>query len=245
MGVVSDGPAYRQYANLGVLQMKEVIVVAQITHREGMIDEYEQQLNDAGIPFYWHQIAPLPAGANSITMRRRIEYIKAMATRFLDYEYIVMTDAWDVLFYGTKDELLSKLPENMIVSAERNCYPESHLAPQFTSESPWRYANNGMLSATPRMLLSWCKLAEQTPDLDYLDQCWFNRRAAEGSSLVWLDETTSIFYVVSAWLEDGSLKLKNGRPWNSKYDTFPSFFHFSGKCPDSGFRRLLLCGEPV
>lgn len=224
--------------------MKDIIVVAQITHREGMIDEYEKQLTEAGIPFYWHQIPSLPCGANSITAARRIAYIREMCERFEDYDKIVMTDAWDVLFYGTKDELLSKLPENMIVSAERNCYPEAYLAREFTSESPWRYANNGMLAGNPKQLLRWCGLAEATPDQEILDQAWFNRRAID-SNLVWLDETTSIFYVVSAWLEDGSLKRLGTRAYNSRYDTLPQFFHFSGKCPDSGFRELLETGKPL
>jgi hypothetical protein len=218
--------------------VNEVIVVAQITHREGMIDEYEKQLTDAGIPFYWHQIPALPCGANSITAERRIAYIRDMAQQFRAFQHVVMTDAWDVLFYGTKEELVAKLPENMIVSAERNCYPEAHLTKEFTSESPWRYANNGMLAGAPEKLLRWCDLAEKTQDLGILDQAWFNRRCLD-SRLVWLDETTSIFYVVSAWLEDGSLKMKDGRPWNSKYDTFPSLFHFSGKCNPESFRQLL------
>ena len=220
--------------------MNEVIVVAQITHREGMIDEYERQLTEAGIPFYWHQIAPLPNGANSITAAKRIAYIREMADRFREYQHIVMTDAWDVLFFGTKEELVSKLPENMIVSAERNCYPEAHLTKEFTSESPWRFANNGMLAGAPDKLLRWCDLAERnySGDAQILDQAWFNRRCLD-SHLVWLDETTSIFYVVSAWLEDGSLKLRGTRPYNTKYDTFPSLFHFSGKCDTTAFRQLL------
>lgn len=226
--------------------MNEVIVVAQITHREGMIDEYEKQLTDAGIPFYWHQISPLPLGANSITASRRIAYIRDMASQFRTYQHIVMTDAWDVLFYGTKDELVSKLPENMIVSAERNCYPEAHLTKEFVSESPWRFANNGMLAGAPERLLYWCDVAERnySGDAHILDQAWFNRRCLD-SQLVWLDEITSIFYVVSGWLEDGSLKRLGTRPWNSKYDTLPNFFHFSGKCPDSGFRELLETGKPL
>lgn len=220
--------------------MNEVIVVAGATHREGFIDEYEKSLADAGIPFHLEDIGPLPGGANSISMRKRINYFRKMAEQFVDYQTIYITDAWDVMFFGTKQELIDKAPETFLCSAERNCYPEANLAGIITGDTPWKYCNNGMVAATPTWLLAWCGMAEQTPDLDsMLDQGWFNRRRAEGSPLTPLDETTKLFYVVSAWLEDGALQVKDGRPWNQTCNTFPNFLHFSGKCPDDWVRKML------
>jgi len=219
--------------------MNDLIVVAGATHREGFIDEYEQQLKAAGIEFHLEPLHNLPAGANSITMRRRIEYIRSIATRFKDYKNLVMTDAWDVLFYGDRDAAMAKIPDTMLVSAERNCYPEPNLMPRFMSTSPWRFANNGMIAGYPEYILHWLEWAEQMPDLEILDQAWFNRRAAENSDCVAFDEVTNLFYVVSATQEDGALQFKNGLPWNSRYDTYPNFLHFSGKCPDDRFRALL------
>lgn len=223
--------------------MNDVIVVAGATHRAGFLDEYEKQLSDAGIRFHLEPLSSLPAGANSITMRRRIEYIRSVASNFSDFARIIMTDAWDVLFIGTEDELLNKVGSCVCVSAERNCYPEPQYADAIKKVSEefdrWIYCNNGMLSGHPDHLLEFCTKAEGLGDLDILDQAWFNRRRAEDSPLFEVDVLTDVFYVVSATQEDGMMQMKSGRPWNSLCDSFPNFFHFSGKCPDDRFRALL------
>lgn len=218
---------------------KSIIVVAYATHRAGMLDEYEAQLAAADIPFHIEQASPMPQGANSITMRRRIDYMRAMCEKFIDYERIVMTDAFDVLFFGTKQELIDKVSWVPTVSAERNCYPEPSLADKFVDVTPWRYCNNGMLSGGPDKILAFLRWAERTPDLDILDQGWFNRRMADGGMPLAIDWYTKVFYVVSATQEDGALKMEGERPWNSKTGAFPAFFHFSGKCPDDHFRAML------
>src|ERR1700677_2559754 len=107
---------------------KSVIVIAGATHREGFLDEYEAQLAKADIPFHLEQLDPLPGGANSINMKLRIDYFRKMATQFKDYESLYITDAWDVLFFGDKQELIDKAPKQFLCSAERNCYPEAHLS---------------------------------------------------------------------------------------------------------------------
>ena len=219
--------------------MNELIVCSGCTHRSGMIDEYESQLASHDIPYHLEPWGHLPAGANSISMSRRISFVRALATKFLHYQKIVITDAWDVLFYGTRSELIAKVPDTLVVSAERNCYPEAEYGPRISGATPWRYVNNGMMAGSPAYLLDWCAAAEQTPNLDILDQAWFNRRRAEDSPLTPLDETTNLFYVVSATLERGELQMKDGRPWNILCETFPNFYHFSGNCPTDSFRALL------
>ena len=218
----------------------DVIVVAGATHRDGFLDEYEAQLAKADIPFHLEKLDPLPYGANSITMRRRIDYMRTVAGKFSDYHRIVMTDAWDVLFYGTKEEILEKVPKKgILVSTERNCYPEPDLAPRFHSASPWRFINNGMLCGAPNEILQWCDEAEREGDLAILDQAWFNR--ARANNLPWFgaDEYTMLFYVVSETLEDGALQAYRGRLWNTRYNTAPNFIHFSGHCPSDGVRKML------
>jgi hypothetical protein len=219
--------------------MPELIVIAGCTERRGMLDEYERQLAAVDIPFFLEALEPLPAGANSITMARRIAYVRKMARQFAAYRKIVITDAWDVLFFGSASEVAAKIPEGILVSAERNCYPEGDLGDKIQGTTPWRYANPGMIAGTSNSLLEWAAQAEQTADQNILDQAWFNRRRAEGSPLVPLDETTKLFYVVSANLEAGELQMEEGRPWNGLCETFPNFFHFSGGCPTDGFRKML------
>jgi len=219
--------------------VNDVIVVSGYTHREGFLDEYEAQLAKADIPFHLEPLGDLPGGANSITMQRRINFFRKMAQQFIDYKAIYITDAWDVLCFASKRELIDKAPTTFICSAERNCYPESNLSDVIHGTTPWRYANNGCVAANPSFLLGWCDAAEKMGELDILDQAWFNRRRAYQDAFYELDVTTNLFYVVSAWLEDGALQVKHGRPWNSTCDTFPSFLHFSGKCPSDGVRKML------
>lgn len=220
--------------------MNDLIVCAGLTHRSGMLDEYERQLAAASVPFHLETLEPLPGGANSINMARRIQFVRTLALRFINnYAKIVITDAWDVLFYGSCEELVAKVPDTLIVSAERNCYPEAEYGSRIQGATPWRYVNNGMMAGSPAYLLTWCNQAAQSPDLDILDQAWFNRRRAEGSDLTPIDTRTELFYVVSATLETGDLRMKDNRPWNSSCDTYPCFFHFSGQCNPGDFRKLL------
>lgn len=225
--------------------MNDVIVVTGATHRDGMLDEYEQQLANAGIDFHIEPFGPLPNGANSVTIRARVNLLREAAQRFHDYSRMVVTDAWDVLFYGTKDALLARIPDTLVISAERNCYPEPHLAPLFTSTSPWRFVNAGLYAGTPQYIFDWCQRVEEKGEHTILDQAWLNRRKSEGSDLVPLDENTDLFYTVSSTQEDGSLMMHDGRPWNAHTGSHPLFFHFSGKCPTESFREMLVNGTPL
>ncbi len=220
-------------------RLKDLIVACGATHRAGLLDEYQSQLSEADIPLHIEPLDALPLGANSINMARRIAFIRRVCGRLADYQKIVITDAWDVLFYGTREEVAFKVPDTLIVSAERNCYPEPGLATLITGETPWKYCNNGMMAGTPSYLLSWCAQAESTPHLDILDQAWFNRRRAEGSPLTPLDESTNLFYVVSSTLENGELVKGFERPLNQLCKTYPCFFHFSGGCPTDRFRSIM------
>jgi hypothetical protein len=220
--------------------MKDVIVCSAYTHRQHMIDEYEDQLAAAGIDFHLEPIT-LENGIVSITARWKFEYMRRMCERFDMYERIVFTDAWDVLFFGTKVDLMTKIPVYPIVSAERNCWPEEDLAEsiQFPTPTPWRYVNAGMIAGHPRALLSFREEALRKPDLDLMEQAWFNRRLVAKDSHFVTDIVTQLFYTVSYDREDGSLKLKDGKLWNSRFDTYPQFFHFAGPCSSVPFRAML------
>jgi hypothetical protein len=210
--------------------VKDVIVIAGFTHRAGLLDTYEQQLINAGIE---HCFETVSQATSSFRMNMRISYWRNLAQRFSDYRTIIVTDAWDVLFFGSKQELLDKIEPNVFISAERNCFPgpefgEEELKDRISGSTPWKYANPGMLVANPMSLLDWLDKAEKTSNLGSWDQAWCNHRLADGSGFVVIDETTNLLYVVSSHLEDGVLQIKNGRLWNSKCDTYPNFFHFAG-----------------
>lgn len=232
--------------------MKDVMVVSTCTHKAGLVDVYEQQLRLAGIDTGF-ECGPMPKATAYFSMQERINYWRNIVDKYNEYKMIVITDAWDVMFFGTKEEVMSKL-QTFIISSERNCAPEDHYAGQIVSDKPCRYANPGMMACSPIGFLKWTDKAEPLGDLNFhlssgSDQAWFNRRLANkvDPEITPLDDTTSLFYVVS-WssghLEDGSLKIKNGRLWNSAFDTYPNFFHFAGHGNCEPLRILPGEGDP-
>jgi hypothetical protein len=227
--------------------MNDVIVIASFTGRLGLLDAYQQQLSTAQVDFHFEQI---DRATSSFDMASRLDYWRRIARKFLDYKTVIITDAWDVMFVGTKERLLINLastaPLNVLISAERNCFPGPEfgyddLTNAIINPSPWRYANPGMVAANPAKLLEWIEKAEQTKDLNISDQAWCNRRLADGTVLVPLDRFTNVFYVISyndGRLEDGSLQNSGGYLSNRVYDTYPSFFHFAGHGPGEALRVL-------
>lgn len=226
--------------------MNDLIVVAPATERKYLLDEYEDQLRKAGIDFHIEPVV-LPDGIGSMTMRWRIDYWRRMCDKFRLYYRIVFTDAWDVLFFGSKEELCWKIPP-LLISAERNCWPDESLAVSNTLRGPWKYPNPGMMCGYPDYIVRWLDHIsdEETFDdrLDLMDQLWCNHCAYSTLGVIPLDSRATVFYVVSADKENMELTIRDGRPYNSRYRTFPSFFHFAGPCHPDPFRALLR-GEVV
>lgn len=213
---------------------KDVIVVLHATHRAHLMDEYEEQLRTEGIDCHVEPVE-LPDGIGSITMRWRLDYWRRMCTKFADYDRIVFTDAWDVLFYGGKAALCEKIPP-FLMSAERNCWPDESLAENFADRSPWRFPNPGMLAGYPERLAKWATQMTRFGNLDVMDQLWFCQKS---TPFMGLDTHTTVFYVASADKEDGSLSERLGCPYNSRYRTYPQFVHFAGPCHPDPFRAMM------
>jgi hypothetical protein len=230
--------------------VNDLMVIAECTGRLGLVDAYDRQLSDAGID---HSFDTVPFATSSFNMGARIRYWRNLAIRFSEYKIIIVTDAWDVLFFGTKQEVLDKCNVTRpIISAERNCFPGlefgyEDLTNSIMGSTPWKYCNPGMLVASPKDMLMWLDEAESFGELEKSDQAWFNLRRSELSSIAVLDTTTNLFYVISyndGRLEDESLQIKDGRLWNSRCDTFPNFFHFAGHGPMEARRVLPGHGAP-
>lgn len=224
--------------------MKDVIVVSPITERRGMLDEYEDQLAAAGIDFHLEAVQ-LADGINSMTARWKFGFLKRMCERFGEYSRIIFTDAWDVLFFGSKEELLEKIPALPIMSAERNCWPENDLNFKQEIPGPWRYYNAGMVAGCPLDIFTVVSNLLHMDDLDIMEQAWMNRQLARGRTPFSIDSRTELFYTVSFDREDGSLQTRDGKLWNLTTGTCPQFFHFSGKCSSAPFRAMLREGESL
>ena len=84
-----------------------------------------------------------------------------------DAEYIVITDAFDVLCCRWDEaELINRIeaaPGSLIVSCEANCFPDGPWRARYEalSGSPWRYANAGQSCGTRAAMLAYIRELEK------------------------------------------------------------------------------------
>ena len=215
-----------------------------------LMPKYLQQLESANISYH---VMPLSITSPSDgKLGWCIDNYRNLAQQFSNYDRIILTDAWDVLCYATRDQIEKILPRispQVMFAAERNCYPEPNLSFSIKSwigeDVLWCYLNGGMLTASPQELLNWCDAVQNHPAYDpfMIGQQWLNRRLAEKSDLVWIDWSTELFYCMFMEDQKPTLENKNGRPHNTYTGEFPSFIHFNGSWPPEPFLRMM--GEKV
>jgi hypothetical protein len=199
----------------------DLLVVMPASCIHGTMTLYLHQLRKAGIDFL---IMPPLETAN---LGGRIGRTKQVAKEFSQYRYLICSDAFDVVFFGSKAEVLGKMPDHGVMqAAEKNCWPEPL---DIQGSTPWRYVNGGLSTGTPRSFLSWCDAVERHPEYDpnLIDQTFFNRQLLESSPLCVLDSRTDVFFCLHKGYEE--LQFRAGHPVNTLCDTRPNFIHGNGK----------------
>lgn len=199
---------------------------------------YEEQLANAGIPLCLEvdQAANYPKGMR--TLGDHVKNLRFWLAKHGDCENIVFSDAWDVLFYGNAEQVVEKIPERgVLLAAERNCFPDGHLAGKFVGLTPWKFANGGVLAARTEELRKWLDGVERHPlyQPNLLDQEWFNLRLLEGDPLIRIDRQCELFYCMH--LDAGEMGFQNGHPFIATTQTHPQFIHFNGKHDPTKFLR--------
>lgn len=218
--------------------MKDLIVVIPYTEVRGMMTTYLRQLEKAEIETSLVKLLDIPNGNAGGTHGYAISLMRKGCERFADYKAVIFSDAFDVLFYGTKQQVLDKIPQTFVLmAAERNCYPDPL---NISGDTPWKYVNCGLTAGTPLNILRWLQLQELHPEYDQngLNQRFFNKRRQEGSELAFIDETTNLFYCLFG--ECGELEFQNEVPVNTLFGTMPNFIHANGKC---GFAPMFTEGK--
>jgi hypothetical protein len=211
--------------------MNELIVSIGASCVYGTLKEYLAQLVAAGIDVQVEDISALPhlnAGAN---LGIKVKAFRAMAGKFRNYERIVFSDGFDVQFWGTIEDVLSKIPtDHVLCAAEKNFYPpEPETQQRVNKRTLWPYFNGGLSCGTPDSYLRWLDMVESHPEYNPLmiDQLFFNRRLAEKSELAIIDDETRLFYC-ALW-DVGELEFERGIPINRVTGNRPNFIHFNGK----------------
>ena len=210
--------------------MKDLLVVLSCSGSSGLSETYRQQLTDAGIEFSFNIIGEIPNANSGGCLEYKLEMLRQYCRRFYDYERLIFSDVWDVLFYGRKEDVIRKIPlDRMIQGAERACYPEYHLGGLIRGVTPWRYANGGFQAGSPQAILEWCDRAQESSYYapEEIDQRFLNRLLAYTPEMVALDSKTQLVYCLAG--EAGELEFVRGMPRNTLCDTWPNFLHFNGR----------------
>jgi hypothetical protein len=215
--------------------MKDILVITSCSSLAGYSRQYIHQLSSAGIAVYLPDIPSDTPGLNAgFQFASRIQRTRMWANQFSEYKWIFITDAFDVFFYGDRQELLSRLDGvNLLFGAEKNCYPEPHLAPAIVAAYPERgearYVNGGLSVGTPGAWRVWCDEVEHHSDYspNMIDQQFLNRRLSEGSHITPIDWRSGLFFCLFGGYPE--LQFENGKPYVETYGTKPLFIHANGK----------------
>lgn len=118
--------------------------------------------------------------------------------------------------------------EGVVVSGEKQCWPDPNRAHYFNASSPWRYPNSGQVYGTSREFLA---LVDRYPIRDEEDdQRWYTDRAIAGEVLV--DDECNLFQSI-AFEQPGDFEyvpnIPKYRLKNNRTGTFPLFAHGNGR----------------
>lgn len=210
--------------------MNDLIVILSASGVRGTMREYLRQLARARIDFHVEDISGFPHLDTGGNLRQKVESLRNMAHRFSNYKRLVFSDAFDVTFYGTREDVIATIPDDYVLwAAEKNCYPDQAIAAHIPDSGPWRFANGGLLCGTPKSFIEWAHLAETHSAFNpaIVDQQFHNMMLAEKSPLCIIDSHTDLFFCLYGGYEE--LEFENGLPVNTLYGTHPQFIHANGK----------------
>lgn len=210
--------------------MNDLLVIIGCTSPQGMMPAYLESLGKAGIDVHVESGLDVENIAAGGSLRWLVDFYRAMATRFGHYQKLVFSDGFDVVFFGTKQDVLAKIPTDCVLLAgEKNCYPNAHLRDTFPGSTPWRFVNGGLSAGTPLSYLMWCDRVLSHPAYQpmYLNQEFCNLIAHSGSAWFRIDERTELFYCLFGGYAE--LEFENGLPVNTLCGTRPNFAHCNGK----------------
>jgi len=154
-------------------------------------------------------------------------------------DIICFVDAYDVIAYGSEEELVSKFKEHncdFLISCEANCYPGEFSAkhPILNTKSVYKYINSGTYIGYQFAVfdfLDWKPADEiKTFCKNGTDQFYLMSYFLEHykTKRILLDYDQTIFQVMYgiSWHD---FEIRDGRVYNTILNTTPCFLHFNGE----------------
>jgi hypothetical protein len=206
--------------------MPDLLVFAAASKCDRCLPLLQRQLYEAGIDFYLHAYPRYSTWAQVSAPQTLLDNLDLVLS--LGYEKIVMVDAFDVLFFGTKEELAAKVTDRVTFCADRNLVPSELGEENFpVTGTPWRFLNGGAVAGTGDALAEFREYMGRLPqDAGETGNTALNRALMQGTTRFGIDSDTRLFY--NTYLDAGELTCREGRPFNRLAGTFPSFLHLAG-----------------
>lgn len=171
------------------------------------------------------------------------KYLKSLE----GYTHFLYTDAWDTFALGSPAELQSKMPDGLLIGAERGCYPHPEKEVLYPKhESPWHFVNGGGWCGS---IKTFCEMYQAEPPRDELnDQVYLTDRFLAHHKEGWirLDYNCDIFQTI-AFCPVGDFVYFGGRlintvtrrtSWGCE-PVQPLFVHGNGHTPMPHIYKLL------
>lgn len=201
------------------------VVIAADDFKAGYLPLLSTQLTAAGMEF---EVVPV---TKPWAWKKKVEaWIRGIGDHT---GKVALVDAYDVLFFGTPEELDAKITSPLIFAGDRVCWPQEQLKPSYPPcHLPWRFVNAGGVAGdgptVKRFLTFVASLMKLTIPAHRMDceQNYFTDQYLHGVGGI--DIQCNIFHCM---LKDppGTLAPAMGRWMNTVTGTLPVFIHGQGR----------------
>jgi hypothetical protein len=151
----------------------------------------------------------------------------------------IFVDAYDVVALSSPQEVLEKIKDRtkMLISVEKNCWPNSELASQYPkTNSEWKYINSGSYYSPSKLFID---MIESYPPL-YIDddQLYLTNEFLNNPDDKVLDYDCEVFQAYS-FIADDDFGYENKRLQNLKTKSQPVLIHSNGRTDNTKILDLL------
>jgi|688.fasta_scaffold25419_11 hypothetical protein len=151
----------------------------------------------------------------------------------------IFVDAYDVIALSSPQEVLEKIKDRtkMLISVEKNCWPNSELASQYPkTNSEWKYINSGSYYSPSKLFID---MIESYPPL-YIDddQLYLTNEFLNNPDDKVLDYDCEVFQAYS-FIADDDFGYENKRLQNLKTKSQPVLIHSNGRTDNTKILDLL------
>jgi hypothetical protein len=151
----------------------------------------------------------------------------------------IFVDAYDVVALSSPQEAIEKIKDRtkMLISVEKNCWPNSSLASKYPkTDSEWKYINSGSYYSPSKLFIDM--IEANTPLYIDDDQLWMTNRFLNNPDDKVLDYDCEVFQAYS-FISDDDFGYENKRLQNLKTKSQPVLIHSNGKTDDTKVLDLL------